>query len=56
MRQYIALPAGLSRMNLPVICFYTSLGAGIWVTILRSWEYHVRGLPITTCAWRSGLR
>lgn len=33
-RQYISLPAGLTRMNLAQFTLFTVLGAGIWVTVL----------------------
>jgi membrane protein DedA with SNARE-associated domain len=38
-RQYISLPAGLGRMHMGKFCFYTSLGAGIWVTVLTVLGY-----------------
>jgi len=42
-RQYISLPAGLARMSVPLFCFYTSLGAGIWVLILAVLGYYIGG-------------
>lgn len=38
-RQYISLPAGFSRMPLFPFCLYTTLGAGIWVTVLAFLGY-----------------
>jgi len=41
LRHYISLPAGLARMKLFVFCFYTTLGATIWVTILTLLGYYI---------------
>lgn len=38
-RQYISLPAGLSKMNIFRFCLFTTLGAGIWVAILLGLGY-----------------
>lgn len=40
-RQYISLPAGLSKMPMVPFCIYTSLGAGIWVSILTFLGYYI---------------
>ena len=38
-RQYISFPPGITRMNLLRFALFTSLGAGIWVTILALLGY-----------------
>ncbi|GHS86082.1 membrane protein [Synergistales bacterium] len=38
-RQYISLPAGISRMKLDVFVIYTTIGAGVWALILTAVGY-----------------
>jgi membrane protein DedA with SNARE-associated domain len=40
-RQYISLPAGLSKMNITIFSVYTIFGAGIWVTFLAFLGYYL---------------
>jgi len=40
-RQYISFPAGLAKMHPAKFTFYTSLGAGIWVTVLALLGYYI---------------
>lgn len=43
-RQYISFPAGLCKMHLLKFCFFTSLGAMIWVAILMWIGYSLGGI------------
>ncbi|NDW11376.1 DedA family protein [Bacteroides sp. 214] len=44
-RQLISIPAGLARMKLGTFLLYTTIGAGIWNTILAAIGYHLASVP-----------
>lgn len=44
-RQLISIPAGLSGMSLPKFLLYTTLGAGIWNSILAYIGYSLSKIP-----------
>lgn len=51
LRQYISFPAGLSRMNLTRFAIWTSLGAGLWMTILAFIGYYVGENEALVAQW-----
>lgn len=44
-RQLISIPAGLSRMKISTFILYTTLGAGIWNSILAAIGYYLSKVP-----------
>lgn len=44
-RQLISIPAGLARMGLPRFVLFTTLGAGIWNTVLAALGYYCSRIP-----------
>lgn len=44
-RQLISIPAGLARMGLPRFVLFTTLGAGIWNSVLAALGYYCSRIP-----------
>lgn len=44
-RQLISIPAGLARMGIGKFLLYTTLGAGIWNTVLAAIGYYLSTVP-----------
>lgn len=44
-RQLISIPAGLARMKIHTFLLYTTLGAGLWNSILAAIGYHLASVP-----------
>lgn len=44
-RQLISIPAGLARMGLPRFVLFTTLGAGIWNSVLALLGYYCSKIP-----------
>lgn len=44
-RQLISIPAGLARMKIGTFLLYTTLGAGIWNSILAAIGYYLSTVP-----------
>ncbi|KAB5118617.1 DedA family protein, partial [Bacteroides thetaiotaomicron] len=44
-RQLISIPAGLARMKMHTFLLYTTIGAGLWNTILAVIGYYLSTVP-----------
>jgi membrane protein DedA with SNARE-associated domain len=44
-RQLISIPAGLARMKVTTFLLYTTLGAGVWNSVLAAIGYYLSTVP-----------
>jgi membrane protein DedA with SNARE-associated domain len=44
-RQLISIPAGLARMKVGTFLLYTTLGAGVWNSVLAAIGYYLSSVP-----------